>query len=101
MRSEGGTEVAGGLGERLGVTVSTPCITQMRPSCGLHVPGGTLHLTKIKFPNGIDEPGEAYATGVINGQVVLSLSSHSPLTLSLLLPPFLPFPLPVLLCFAP
>jgi hypothetical protein len=50
------------------VLLSSSCIREMKPSCTIAVPGGKLHLTKIRFPNGLSNPGVAYATGVVNGQ---------------------------------
>jgi hypothetical protein len=50
------------------ILLSSACIREMKPSCTVKVPGGKIHLSNIKFPNGRHNPGVAYASGVVNGE---------------------------------
>ena len=57
-------------------SISSSCITGSK-SCIIAVPGGSLRLTSIHFPNQ-GEPGQAEAVGYVNGQFVSGIIQLSP-----------------------
>ena len=59
-------------------SISSSCITG-NTACIVAVPGGSLRLTSIHFPNGPGTPGAADAVGYVNGRFVsgtIQLSSQ-------------------------